>query len=237
MLAVYQITIRQLSGKWRLLIMAALAAMPVAITTLMLSSSRAPRVDEFEEVVLNAMLSGSIIPLVVLAIGGAAFANEVEDRTLANLTLSPLPRWKLVWAKLLGVLTVAGPFIAVSAFLTGYVGFLGDPVATTAITVSALAGLALYGAFFTWLGLKTTYAIGFGLLYIMLWEGFITGFVSGARVLSIRSYAMGWMHGLDERRFATAAQTSFGWVVAISAIAFAAFVLLSVRRLRRMDIP
>ena len=33
------------------------------------------------------MLAGSIAPLVVLAIAAAAFANEVEDRTLANLTL------------------------------------------------------------------------------------------------------------------------------------------------------
>lgn len=237
MLAVYQITLRQLTGKWRLLIMTALAGMPVAITTMMLSTSRAPRVDEFELVVLNTMLSGSIIPLVVLAIGGAAFANETEDRTLANLTLTPLPRWKIVWAKLLGVISVAGPFIGLSAFFTGYIAFLGDPAATVAITVSALAGLVLYGAFFTWLGLKTTYAIGAGLMYIMLWEGFITGFVSGARVLSIRHYAVSWMHVLDPRRFPNAEHPAVASVIAVSAIAFAGFVWLSVRRLRRMDIP
>jgi ABC-type transport system involved in multi-copper enzyme maturation permease subunit len=236
-LAVYLITLRQLTGRWRLLIMAALAGMPVAITTLMLRSNDAPSVNDFETVVLSAMLSGSIAPLVVLAIGGAAFANEVEDRTLANITLSPLPRWKIVWAKLLGVFTVAGPFIAVSAFLTGYIGFIGDPKATAAITASALAGLALYGAFFTWLGIRTTYAIGVGLLYIMLWEGFIAGFVSGARVLSIRHYAVAWMHTLDERRFAALTHPSVTSVIATTVIAFAAFVFLSVRRLRRMDIP
>lgn len=237
MLAVYVITLRQLTGGWRLLIMAALAAMPVAITTMMLRSSSGPSVADFESVVLSAMLSGSIAPLVVLAIGGAAFSNEVEDRTLANLTLSPLPRWKIVWAKLLAVLSVAGPFIAPSAFFTAYIGFTGDWTATVAITVSALAGLALYGAFFTWLGLKTTYAIGFGLLYIMLWEGFITGFVSGARVLSIRHYAVAWMHGLDARRFAAEVHPGLTSVAVITAVAFAGFVWLSVRRLRRMDIP
>ena len=237
MLAVYLITLRQLSGRWRLLVMAVLAAMPVAITTIMLSQGDAPSVADFETVVLSAMLSGSITPLVVLAIGGAAFANETEDRTLANLTLSPLPRWKIVWAKLLGVLTVAGPFIVLSAFLTGYIGFIGDPVATVAITASSLAGLALYGAAFTWLGLVTTRAIGFGLLYIMLWEGFITGFVSGARVLSIRHYAVGWMHTLDGRRFTDAAHGSFASVVVVSVAAFALFVYLAVRRLRRMDVP
>jgi ABC-2 type transport system permease protein len=237
MLAVYLITLRQLSGRWRLLVMAVLAAMPVVITTVMLSSSRAPSVSDFETVVLSAMLSGSIAPLVVLAIGGAAFANETEDRTLANLMLSPLPRWKIVWAKLLGVLSVAGPFIVLSAFGTGYIGFLGDPVATLAITISAVAGLVLYGAAFTWLGAVTTHAIGFGLLYIMLWEGFITGFVSGARVLSIRHYAVSWMHGLDARRFADAEFGSLASVATVSVAAFSLFVYLAVRRLRRMDVP
>jgi ABC-2 type transport system permease protein len=183
------------------------------------------------------MLSGSIAPLVVLAIAGGAFANETEDRTLANLTLSPLPRWKIVWAKLLGVITVAGPFIGLSAFFTGYIGFTGDLVATAAVTASALVGVALYGAVFMWFGLLSSYAIGFGLLYIMLWEGFITSFVSGARVLSIRHYAVSWMHGLDARRFADVEHGSFTSVVVISAAAFAVFVFLAVRRLRRMDIP
>ena len=237
MLAIYLITLRQLSGRWRLAVMAVLAVMPVAITTIMLMSVRAPTVGEFELIVLSTMLSGSIAPLMMLAIGGAAFANETEDRTLANLTLSPLARWRIVWAKLLGVLTVAGPFIVLSAFGTAYIGFLGDPVATLAITASALAGLALYGAAFTWLGLVTTRAIGFGLLYIMLWEGFITGFVSGARVLSIRNYAVGWMYGLDARRFADAVHASFTSVVVVSVAAFALFVYLAVRRLRRMDVP
>lgn len=237
MLAVYRISLHQLTGRWRMLVLAVLAAMPVAITGAMLSSNRAPSVGDFEMVVLSAMLLGSIVPLVALAIGGAAFANETEDRTLANLTLSPLPRRTIVWAKLLAVLTVAGPFIGTSAFVTGYLGFSGDPVATLAITVSALAGLVLYGAVFTWLGLVTPYAIGFGLLYIMLWEGFITGFVSGARVLSIRHYAVGWMHGLDARRFAADVHASYTSVVLVSVVAFAVFVFFAVRRLRRMDVP
>ena len=51
---------------------------------------------EFEAIVLSTMLVGSIAPLIVVAIASAAFANEVEDRTLANLTLTPLPRWQIV---------------------------------------------------------------------------------------------------------------------------------------------
>ena len=237
MSSVYFLTLRQLSGRGRLAIMAMLAAMPALIALLMLRSDSAPTVQEFETAILSAMLAGSIAPMVVLAIAGAAFANEVEDKTLANLTFAPIPRWQIVLPKLLATITVAAPFIMVSAFLTSHVAFLGDTRATIAVTVAALAGVALYASAFVWLGLVTTQAIGIGLLYIVLWEGFFSGFVEGVRLLSIRHYAIALMHGIDPRRFAGSSHLSLGFAVAVSIVVFGGFLFLSIRRLRRMDVP
>jgi len=234
---VYWLTLRQMMGRWRLLIMTLLAAMPVLIAVITLRSSRAPRVEEFELVVFSGMLAGSIAPLVVLAIATAAFANEIEDRTLANLTLAPIRRWQIVVPKLLATITIAAPFIATSAFLTSHVAFLGDVKATMAVTVSSLVAVSLYASAFVWLGLVTTQAIGVGLLYIVLWEGFFSGFVSGVRLLSIRHYSIAWMHGLDQRRFAAMDSLSLTVAIVTSIIVFGGFLLLSVRRLRRMDVP
>ena len=234
---VYLLTLRQISGRWRLLIMTGLAAMPVIIATLMMRSNRAPSVWEFESDILSAMLAGSIAPLVVLAIATVTFGNEIEDRTLANLTLSPVPRWQIVLPKLLATITVAAPFMAASAFLTAYVAFLGDTRAVLAVTASVLVGVALYAAAFVWLGLVTTQAIGVGLLYIVLWEGFFSQFVAGVRLLSIRHYAIALMHGLDERRFAPVEHLSLGVAIFTTIAIFAGFLLLSIRRLRRMDVP
>jgi ABC-2 type transport system permease protein len=217
--------------------MTVLASMPVLFAMLTVRSIRAPSVQEFETVVFSAMLAGSISPLIALAIATAAFANEIEDRTLANLTLSPLPRWQIVVPKLLGAVTVAGPFIAISAIVTSHVAFLGDAAATFAVAGAALVGVVLYSSAFLWLGLVTTHAIGFGLLYIVLWEGFFSGFVSGVRLLSIRHYSIALMHGLDERRFAAANHLSLGVAITTSVIVLAGFLLLSIRRLRRMDVP
>jgi ABC-2 type transport system permease protein len=183
------------------------------------------------------MLAGSIAPLVVLAIAAAAFANEVEDRTIANLTLSPIPRWQIVVPKLLAAITLSAPFIAVSAFLTGYVAFLGDARAAVAVSVSALVGVALYASAFVWLGLVSTQAIGIGLAYIVIWEGLFSGFVSGVRLLSIRHYAIALMHGIDPRRFATGTHLGLGVTIAIAVVVFGGFLLLAIRRLRRMDVP
>ena len=86
--------------------MTVLAAMPVIIAVLMLALRAARhRSSSSRRAILSAMLAGSIAPLVVLAIAAAAFANEVEDRTLANLTLSPIPRWQIALPKLLATIT------------------------------------------------------------------------------------------------------------------------------------
>ena len=237
MMPVFMLTLRQLSGKWRLVIMTVLAAMPVLFTAMVVRSSQTPDVDEFELVVLSTMLAGSIAPLIIVAIASVAFANEIEDRTLANLTLSPIPRWQIVGPKLLAAMTVAGPFIAGSAFLTSFIAFNHDMTATFAVTVSTLVSLLLYSAAFLWLGLVTKQAIGVGLLYIVMWEGFFSGYVSGIRFFSIRHYATALMHGLDPRRFAGDDHVTLGVAIGVSAAVFTLFLVLSTRRLRLMDVP
>jgi ABC-type transport system involved in multi-copper enzyme maturation permease subunit len=235
--SVYRLTLRQLSGWWRLGIMTVLAAMPVLIAVLMLRDEHAATVAEFEEAILGAMLAGSIAPLVVLAIAAAAFGNEVEDRTLANLTLSPVPRWKIALPKLLATVTIAAPFVAISAMLTAHVAFLADTTATVAVTVSAVVGVLMYASMFAWLGLVSTQAIGVGLLYIVLWEGFFSQFVSGVRLLSIRFCALALMHAMDPRRFADLDHLGAGAASVIAALVIGGFLALTVRRLRRMDVP
>ncbi len=237
MSAVYRLTLRQLSGRWRLAIMTVLASLPVIIALLMLSADDAPSVEEFETAILGAMFAGSIVPLVVLAIAAAAFGNEIEDRTLANLTISPVPRWRITLPKLLAIMSIAGPFIALSALLTGHIAFLGEWPATLAIGVSAIAAVAMYGSMFVWLGLVSTQAIGVGLLYIVLWEGFFSGFISGVRLLSIRFYAIALMHGIDERRFAHLDHVPASVAIVVTLLVSGGFLYLATRKLRTMDVP
>lgn len=234
---VYLLTLRQLSGKWRLGALTVLSLLPVFITWITLRDDQAPSVGDFELVLLSGFLAASVLPLAVLAIAASAFANELEDRTLANLTLAPIKRSHIVLPKLLACITIAGPFILMSALFSAHMAFLGDVRATIAVVLGSLAGVALYSAAFVWLGLYTTQAIGVGLLYIVLWEGFFSGFVSGVRMLSIRHYSLGLMQAIDPRRFTEFDVLPPLVVVLVSVVVFAGFVLLSIRRLRRMDVP
>ena len=239
--AVYRLTLRQLSGKWRLAIMGVLSMLPVIIALVVLSQPDSLSVAEFEKGIMSAMLAGSITPLIVLATAAAAFSNEIEDKTLANLTLSPLPRWQIAVPKLLATITVAGPFVALSAFFTSYVAFLADWPAVIAVTVSSIVAVVLYAAAFLWLGLVASQAVGLGLLYIVLWEGFFSGFVAGVRLLSIRHYAIGLMNAMDPRRFAAQfdGNDSISLVVLLTMclLVLGGFTALAIRRLRRMDVP
>jgi hypothetical protein len=61
--------------------------------------------------------------------------------------------------------------------------------------------------------------------------------VSGIRLFSIRHYAAALMHGLDPRRFAGADHVGLGVSIGVSVAVVAVFVLLSTRRLQRMDVP
>jgi ABC-2 type transport system permease protein len=237
MSTVYLLTLRQLTSAWRLGIMTVLATLPVLIAIVMLAQGEAPTVREFETAVVSAMLAGSIAPLVVLAISAPAFSNELEDRTLANLTLAPLPRRRIVAPKLLAALTISGPFVLASALATSWVAYLGDVRAVVAVTVGALAAVALYSSAFVLLGLVSTQAIGIGLLYIVVWEGFFSGFVAGARLLSIRYTAISMMHAIDARRFSWADQPGAVVAVGLTVLVFAGFFWLAVRRLKHMDVP
>jgi ABC-2 type transport system permease protein len=234
---VYLLTLRQLSGKARLSVMLVLAAMPVFITMMMVRSPHAAPVQNFEIGILGAMLAGSILPLIVLVTSAAAFGNEIEDRTLANLTISPTPRWQIVLPKLLAIATIAGPLIALSAGITAHVAFLADTRATIAVTTAAVLAVLMYASMFMWLGLVSTQAIGLGLLYVVLWEGFFSGFVSGVRLFSIRFYAIALMHAIDARRFAALDHLGATAVSVLAALVVIGFSVLTVRRLRSMDVP
>lgn len=237
MKSLFLLTLRRVLAPSRLLMLCGLALVPYAVTSLILLIPDAPPVRIFEQFILNTLLAGAIIPLATLATGRAAFGDEISDRTLANITLTPYPRWRIVLPKLLGVVCVPVLVMAVSAFLTSYLGYGADLTATWALTVGALAAVVLYSSLFVWLDLVTPHAVGIGLAYIVVWEGLFSRFVYGVRFFSIRSYAISVTHGMDERRFADVVHTGLGMTVAVMAVVVVVLFLLSVRRLRMMDSP
>lgn len=159
--------------------------------------------------------------------------------TLSYLVLKPVPRWRIAIPKVLASVVICGPLLIGSGVAAALLGFDGDVRAAIAVGVALLAGVLAYSAIFTWAGLVTSRALAFGLLYVLLWEGVIGSFIRGVDYLSVRGYTLGIMHGLDKTTFQPLDGNVIEFPVAVAgALAVTAiFLVLGVRRLRRMDVP
>ena len=241
MLEVYRLSIRQLTGMVRLGLILLIGALPVALAGVLVWGSGGEGIerDGFVNVLLSALLVAGVLPVATMTLATAAFGNEVEDGTLGNLALMPLARWRIVLAKLLAVITMAGPVIIASGVITYIVGFGLEVRAVLSLAVGLLLGVAAYSSVFTWTGLVTGRALAVALLYVILWEGVIGSLISGVGYLSIRGYTLAVMHGLDSTAFDTLDGSVIGFPAALTGavLVAVAFYGLGVWRLTRMDIP
>jgi ABC-2 type transport system permease protein len=214
-----------------------LAGLPI-LTTAVAAGSGDVSAEDFDEVLLNGFFATAIVPLVVLAAATASFGNELEDRTLSNLTLSPLPRWKIVLPKLFATISVGAPILLVSLVISVSIAYEGDATVIAASVIAVLLTIVAYSAVFLWLGLSSSRALVVGLLYVFLWEFLFAGFISGIRFLSIRAYMLGIIKGLDDRRFPdNDLIISFPVSLVVMLAIIGIFTALAVRRLRTMDVP
>ena len=234
--ALFMLALRQAAAPRRAVFLALLALLPLGLAALIRALAN---IDGGELIggVLEGLVVNIVLPLVVMVLATSAFGNEVEDRTLSLLTTKPVPRWSIVLAKLIATIIVAAPLlIAVSAVVT-MMDPDGSGKAAAAAAAGTLVGVVTYASAFTWAGLLTTRALGFGLIYVLLWEAIITSFLEGARYLSVRSYTQGTIHGLDETTFNETLAIDLQAALIGAALVTALFFFLSVRRLSRMDVP
>ena len=234
-------SLRQLTGRWRLALILLLAALPVGLAVIVFfAASDDESFDEnFINVLLDGLLVAGILPIVTMALSTAAFGNELEDRTLSYLVLNPISRWRIAMPKVLASITISGPLLVASGVGAALLGFDSSPRAALAVGTAMVAGVAAYAAVFTWLGLVTNRALAFALIYVLLWEGVISSYISGVDYLSVRGYTLAIMYGINETGFEELGtrvielQAGIVGAVAVTVV----FLLLLVRRLRRMDVP
>jgi len=241
---VYVLTLRQLTGRVRMLILLGLSLIPVLLGLIASAGSDTPSPSDLDDSLVNGLLASAILPVVVLAVATAAFGNEVEDKTLATLTQTPLARGQIVLAKLAAAITVAAPLLVAGAVAGVFVAFSsagidGAGKAAVSVAIAFTVGVVMYSAVFVWAGLVTSHPLAYGLLYVFVWEGLFGTFVHGIRYVSIRQYTLGLVKGLDATRFVGTDHTVLGAGAAVvgAAVVCIGFTLLAVRRLRLMDVP
>jgi len=231
----FTLSFRQAASPRRLLLLVLLAGLPILVSAVAGGS---------EDGIINGTLDGlviaTVLPIAVMVLATAAFGNEVEDRTLSLLAMKPISRLAIVLPKVAGTVLVAGPIALVAAVVVAAIAVENEPTqAAVAAGVGVLVGVVAYTALFTWAGLVSNKALGFALVYVLLWEGLMASLISGIRYLSIRGYTIGIMHGLDDHGLAAFSNRAIDLTAALigAAVVTAVFVYLTVRRLGEMDIP
>lgn len=241
MFLLFRFSLRQITGPRRLALIVALGLLPVGLAVL-LSVFASPGFG-YSRGIVNGLIDGAVIavvlPLVAMVLATPAFGNELEDRTLGYLALTPVPRWWIALSKFAAGFAVAGPLLVVSGVVSSLIGLPGDLRAATAVGGALLMGTLAYTAIFAWAGLIAARALYFALIYVFLWEGVLSTFLGGIRYLSVRGYTLAILHGIDEQAFRSLGPRVIEFPAALvgAALVTVCFIWLTVRRLRRMDVP
>jgi len=194
-LALVRVTLKALLGRRRTLLIGLLGALPVLVAVLIRVGGGRPDAP----VVLDALVIRTVLPLVALVMGTAAFGSEIDDGTLIFQLIKPVPRWQTAVAKtsVAAALTAALvlPPMIITGLLLGGTGSASIGVAL-GFTVAGLAGCIAYAIGFAALGLVTSRALIVGLGYTLIWEGVLAGILEGTRFLSVRQATLGIAAGL-----------------------------------------
>lgn len=247
--ALFRLSLRQLMGPWRLLLLFLFAALPVGLALLLTLLQGEDETSNSGYVnFVDSLLISAVMPVTSLVLATSAFGNEVEDKTLNYLVLRPVPRYQIVLAKLTAVLVIGVPLVVISGVAVTLIGNGGfgakivvldsTPQAVAAIGLALLLGTVTYSSLFTWAGLMSTRALPYALVYVVLWEGVIASIFSGIRYISVRGYALAFMHGLDDSSFAELSGRAIelpAALVGVTAVTIG-FFYLAVRRLNQMDV-
>lgn len=241
MAAVLRLSLRQIAGFRRLLVVGLLALLPIVVA-LLLRDNAAGTEDRQDSLVtlIDSLLAGAVLPIAAMALATRTFGNDLEDRTLSFIALTPIARWRIALPKLAASLLIAAPLVLGSGIVTAWIGSGGDPRTTAAVCAGLLTGVAAYAALFTWAGLVTVRALPFAIIYAVLWEGVASSQIAGVRYLSIRSYALSVMHAADGGAgLGGIANRLVDLPVALAAagVLVTGFLLLTIHRLKRMDVP
>jgi ABC-2 type transport system permease protein len=184
-LTIIGITARALLGRRRVLLLLPMPLVLIGLTLLGVSVDASDA--EWGPTVFGNLGLSVILPLTALIVGSSVLGLEIDDGTITHVLTKPLPRSEIVLSKLAVawvVTTVAtGVPLAVAAVIAG-----SGALAVGMVLAAALGALA-YSALFLALSVLTKRPVAVGLVYIMLWENVLVGFVDGARVFSVREHA------------------------------------------------
>ena len=186
-------------------------------------------VDRYDQLVVRIA-----VPILALLLGTSAFAAESNDGTLMYLVTSTTPRWWIVLVRMVFASSIAAALSALAVWGAGRIATgSSDPMGVIrAFTVASAFGAATYAAGFTAFALVTKRALVFGMAYVLIWEGVLSGTFPALNFLSVREWMLAVAASLTKatsKQLATGPSLRAAFIGAAVVAVFA--LLISTQRL------
>lgn len=182
------LTLRVLLGRKRGLLFLALPALVLLLAVLLRWAGEADQ--DTTIILLGTFAIGTVLPLLALVAGTGVIGPEIDDGSIVYLLAKPVPRLRIVVSKLLVAIGCMIVFGAVPIFVAGLIMSSTERGIAVGFGIGAvLAGIG-YSCVFLLLAIVSRNAVVFGLVYALLWETVVGGFVPGAQTLSIQQWAL-----------------------------------------------
>ncbi len=230
--AEYRLLLRSVCTPGRLIALSALAAIS-------LLTAVATRFGTLEEPLDAAVgfVNGNVatlIPVAMLVLGAATLGDLIDDGSMVYLWLRPVPTWIHVLAAWMATVTVGIPLVLVPV-LIGTTVVHADATVLLAAAVGGLVAIATYAALFVTAGVRFRRALPWGLVYILIWEGFVASAGKTATKLAVRSYVRSILTSITGVELKLA-DFSLAVGIVVPLLAGLAALAYAARRLSRTDV-
>lgn len=230
--AEYRLLLRSGATKGRLAAVGALAALSVLNALLVSAADPFDRLDAGVGFV-NGNIA-TLLPIAVLVFGAGMIGDLIDDGSLVYLWLRPIPTWVHVVAAWAATVTIVVPLALVPITLSAML-IDTSPELLRATLIAGPVAIAAYGGIFVMLGIRFRRALPWGLLYILIWEGFVASAGMTATKLAVRSYVrsiLGSVTGIELKL----GEFSLGVGIVVPILVGAAALAYAARRLARADV-
>jgi len=227
------ITLRGMLGRRRALL---LVLLPATLLVLAVTITAFGRADEpVTAALLHQYGLATLLPLITLVVTTGVLGTEIDDGSIVFLLSKPIPRPVIVQTKLAVAIGLTTVFAAVPVLVGGLIMVGGADGLAVGFGIGALAGVVAYSAIFLLINVVTRHAVVAGLLYALVWESLIGGFVPGARELSVQQWALSLANWFMSSTFAASDVAPLAALGLLAAATIGATVLAG-QRLRSLRI-
>ncbi len=237
-LEISRITVRQLMGRRRTLLLLLLSALPILLA-FAFRTADSVNVERYVRTSFNGITVTILMPLVAILFGAGAFGSEIDDGTVVYLLAKPLGRVWIVLAKAISAIVMAVLLTGISTAIAAFIVLSSVPDGVQIVEAQVLGvvvGSACYAVLFLAVSLFTRRALVIGIGYMLIWEGALSSLLSGIANFSIRQYALGaaaLIYKLPVESSRLSAETGIALAVAMIVIA----LFISTWKLMRFELP